>query len=223
MNKELLEQIRKEYKDYSKMTLKDYSELEELERNPIVIRYKYLLKLKDDIARSNFYDGKDPNYTCEVISKYGRGSITETNNIWCWLVDISARKYETIFNKALDDFSRNDLVSVYRDLENSKKTIVIPYTEQASFEATHKVVRGKRYIADFEDRYCNTRYPFFDLCLKESEEAAITFVMAEEQKRQNEVEAQKKEELANLDFCLNQGVITEEHYNNQKRLILAKK
>ena len=51
MNKEIIQQIRQEYNDFYKISKGDLQEIKELEQNPIVQRYRYLLNLKNSIER----------------------------------------------------------------------------------------------------------------------------------------------------------------------------
>ena len=45
MNKEILKQIKQEYNELHKIAKGDLKEIEELEKSPIVQRYKYLLNI----------------------------------------------------------------------------------------------------------------------------------------------------------------------------------
>ena len=180
MQKELYDQIQKDYSDYKRMVNKDYEELEELENNPIVKRYKYLLQLKDDIARTNFYDGKNPDFICEVINRYGKGLITETLNIWAWFLNISVGKYEEIFKKTLEGMDKDGMISVYIDIENSKVVKVIPLEQKDTFEKENRVVKGNMSIYDASDRYYNTRYKFFKLYVNEGEDIAVKTIIEQE-------------------------------------------
>ena len=55
-----------------------------------------------------------------------------------------------------------------------------------AFETKNKVIRGKRTIEDAEDRYFNTRYEYFNLCINEGQEAAIKTMLFEEKSRLEE-------------------------------------
>ncbi len=220
MKKEELEQIRKEYTEERRLIQSDFEEIKELEENPIVKRYKYLLELQ----RS--YIGVDNCYKdviSKLIKKYGSGALDETNHIWFWAIDLSIKRYEEIFGKPYYDEDKEHMVSVYFDLEDATRTVTIPLSEQATFEQENKVVRGKRFINDFQDRYYNTRYKFFDLCIKKGQDEAIKAMLEEERFWKNEVETAKRQELASLEDCLKYHLVSEKDYLSQKEKILMKK
>ena len=84
MEKDILEMIKQDYSDMEKISTRDYSEIAELEKNPIVQRYRYLIGLKE--SRDLIEYGK----RCivgKIIEKYGHGLIKESNNIWCLLFE----------------------------------------------------------------------------------------------------------------------------------------
>ena len=95
MDKEILEQIKNEYNELYKISIGDFEEIKELEQNPLVQRYKYLLDLKASFDRVDNYYKK--SYIFEkIINKYGNGKIDVTNNLWFWFFDVSISQYEKI-------------------------------------------------------------------------------------------------------------------------------
>ncbi len=222
MNKEILKQIKQEYNELHKIAKGDLKEIEELEKSPIVQRYKYLLNIKksfdrvDDCYRQSHIFG-------EIINKYGNGLIEPTNNLWFWFLDGSVSKYEEMFKTVLDETDKDRIVCIYLDLENSKKVIVVPIEEQDTFEAMHKVIRGKRTIFNAQDRYFNARYEYFNLCINEGQEIAIRTMLHEENCRLEETKKVRNEELKDLNDYLNYNLISQEEYEKRRQLVLSKK
>ena len=112
---------------------------------------------------------------------------------------------------------------VYLDLENSNKFKVIKKEDQSLFEENNEVIYGKRDINDSIDRYYNTRYRFFSLCLKYGQEKAVLQMLQEEQERQRETMELKTKLLQELEEKLKYNLITKDNYDIEKVRILAKK
>lgn len=180
MEKDILEMIKREASDMKKIADRDYSEISELEKDPIVQRYLYLKGLKE--SRDLIEDGK----RCivgKVIDKYGHGLIKDSNNIWCFLFESDAKAIREVFFPGifLDGNVRDDqVIVVYRDLENSERINFITKDKQEEFEATHKVVFGKSSILDPAGRYYNTRHQFFEDCINDGQEAAVKKVLSKD-------------------------------------------
>jgi len=222
MNKEILEKIKQDYIDMDKISKGDFSEITELEKNPIIQRYKYLL----DIKKS--YYGIDDDYRQfhslgEIINRYGNGLIAQTNNIWFWFSDMPIRKYEEMFSTSLDKTDKDSIIAVYIDLENSKRVIPIPIDKQIDFESTNNVIRGKRTIIDPADRYYSARCEFFNLCVNEGQNPAVKMVLQEELSRAKKIEEEKEYELTQLGNLLNFGAISEDEYAKKKQIALSKR
>lgn len=222
MNKEIIQQIRQEYNDCYKISKGDLQEIKELERNPIVQRYRYLLNIKDSIERID--DCYKQSYIVgEIINKYGNGFIESTNNLWFWFLDCSISQYEKMFKTISEETDKDRIVCIYLDIENSKKVIVIPFEERDAFETINKVIRGKRTILDSQDRYFNARYEYFNLCINEGQETAIKTMLCEEKCRLEETKKIRDEELKKLSDCLNYNLINQEEYAKRRQLILSKR
>ena len=88
--------MQEEYHDIKKIVEGDFSEIEELENNSAVQRYKKLLGLKD----SRFEFRNENDITGYLLSKYGRGVIQETNHIWFFVYELSLQKYEEFFHSS---------------------------------------------------------------------------------------------------------------------------
>lgn len=217
MDKETLKQLKQDYNDITKIATGDLKELEELEKNPAVKRYKHLLNIKDLVNTKD-----ESELFGEIINKYGNGLIKSTNNLWFWYLDISASDYEKTFNKPLENIPKDQIVSVYVDIENSTKIIAIPFAEKATFEAQNKVIRGKRTIADPEDRYYNTKFSFFTNCLQKDQKRATQTMLEEENRRLEETIKNQAHELEKLTSCYNHNLITQEEYKKAKQLIFSK-
>ncbi len=119
----------------------------------------------------------------KLMDKYGKGLIKETNKLWFFLNNMQIAKYEEIFATKIDGDDKTKIVSVYIDIENSSKVICIPLEEQVKFEEEHNIIRGKRSIHDYWDRYYNIRYEFFKTCIETTEENAVKKLLEEEQIR----------------------------------------
>lgn len=222
MDREILIKIKQDYTNMVKISGGDFSEIAKLENNPIVQRYKHLLRIKESYYGADDYY-RQANFFSEIIHKYSNGLIKQTNNIWFWFFDVSVRTYEEIFSTTLDMMDKDRIVAVYRDLENSTRVITIPIENQGEFESNNNVIRGKRTIIDSEDRYYNTKYEFFNLCINGDQDLAVNRMLQEELSRAKEIEEEKEQELTQLDALLNYKVISEEEYGQRKQAVLSKK
>ena len=112
MEKEILEMIKKEVSDMEKIAVRDYSEIEKLEKDPNVQRYIYLKGLKENRdlieygARGIIYD---------IIEKYGHGLIKESNNIWCFLFESEVKDVKGIPISYLNDFDDDEKMLKIKD------------------------------------------------------------------------------------------------------------
>ena len=170
MENDILEKMRQESADMTKIARGDYSEIEELKMNPAVKRYLYLQELKD--SRDLIEDG-ERIVVGKLIGKYGSGLINKTNNIWCCLCEVPASIAKSVFGIKLATANENERVIVYFDIENAAIKVAIKKEEQADFEASHKVVFGKQTIYDCTDRYFNTRQQFFSDCIEHGQEVSV--------------------------------------------------
>ena len=170
MENEIIKTIKTDCDSMRKLANGDYSEIKELEKNPAVIRYLYLTDLR---YSHDIVDHKEKHITDLIIEKYGSGAIKETNNIWCYLYDTAASRIKDVSTVNPNSFDDNEVVAIYRDIEDSTRIMAIKKEEKESFEASHKVVFGDSQILDGNDRYYNTRRMFFDACIKESQEEAV--------------------------------------------------
>lgn len=176
MKKSVLRRIIEEYKNIKKIAEGDFSEIEELEKNPIQRYKKYLLMLKE----SRFEFKNEDRIIGQILSDYSQ----ETNIIWCFVYEMSVQKYEECFNETLKEYDKNSTVLVYFDIENSQRYITINKEEQESFESTHKVIRGNLSIQDGADRYYNVRHEFFSSCLEDGQDVAIQKILTKYSKTQ---------------------------------------
>lgn len=128
-----------------------------------------------------------------------------------------------MFKTTLEETDKDKIVCIYLDIENSKKVIVIPLEEQDAFESVNKTIRGKRTILDAQDRYFNTRYEYFNLCINEGQETAVKTMSSEEKCRLEEIKKIRDEELRELSDCLNYNLVTQEEYTKRRQLLLSKR
>jgi hypothetical protein len=171
MEKEILEAMKKEYKDMETIANRDHSEFKELENDPKVQRYLYLKKLMD--SRTLIESGT--KYIAdELVDKYGSGKIRQSNNIWCYYFENEGKKLKYYIYTEKEDFTDDDIVVVYIDIENEHRTVAIKKENQEEFEKNNIVVYGNMSIQDPYDRYYNTRLQFFKECLANGQEAAVT-------------------------------------------------
>ena len=177
MEIELYEKIKKRQEEYEKLAKGDYSEILKLKQTELVKRYLYLIELKEYVDETNFYDGKDPNIAVEVIEKYGTGKIHRTNEIWMSIIEFSKEDYEKFFNKPLPNISNGTMVTMYWDIENKAREVVIPAEAKDEFESTHRVISGDLSILDAWDRYFNARYQFFNIMFSEGQEVAVAKIL----------------------------------------------
>ena len=172
MEKDILNKIRQECTDMKKIIRGDLSEIKELEKNPAVQRYCYLMSLKNS---QDLIERGERAIIGQIIEKYGNGRIEKTNDIWCFLFELPAEKIKKI---PLGDVEKNQIMAVYQDIEDSSRMIAITKDEQEEFESTHNVVLGNSKIFDESDRYYNIRHKFFDACINSSQEEAIQKVLS---------------------------------------------
>lgn len=160
MENEILEKIKKDYKDMMTIAGGDYSEIEELKKHPAVQRYLQLVKLQDNpsIIRAGMSEYFEREILGEIIGKYGYGKIKETNHIWF------------LYYEAVKD---GEEILVYVDIEDKSQRIVIKKEDRDEFERTHIVIYGNSNICSGEDRYYNIREMFFGNCLTEGQEVAV--------------------------------------------------
>ena len=108
-----------------------------------------------------------------ILDKYGRNNIEKTNEIWFLLYEVPAKTYKKWNQKSQLEIDDDKIVLVYKDIENSSKTIFINKDEQEEFEMTHTIIEGNLKINDPIDRYYNARHEFFNLCINEGQEVAV--------------------------------------------------
>ena len=116
----------------------------------------------------------------KLIDKYGNGLIKNTNNLWVWLLETDINNYERLFKTSLEETDKNKIINVYVDLENSNIVTCVTLEDKDHFEETHNVLKGKRTIIDFNDRYFNLRYEFFKLSLNYEQKDVVKKLLEEE-------------------------------------------
>lgn len=175
MKSDILEKIKQESRDMKRIVNRDYSEIEELKRDPAVQRYLYLMELKDsrDLAESG-----ESIVPSVILSKYGSGEIKETNNIWCFIYEAPAKNMVGVTDEEVSGYDDDQVLALYYDIENNTKRIVVKKEDRKAFEAANKVVFGSPHIYDGFDRYFNTRYHFFSDCISDGQEKAVERILA---------------------------------------------
>ncbi len=174
MNNKIYEEIVEKAKSMEKIVEEDYSEIEELEKNPIVQKYLYLMDLKKDHDLAD--DGKFA-IPYKLATEYAE-TIKETNNIWFMFCELSAeRACELVDIDVPYGISNNEMVVIYRDIENVNRYNVISKKERESFEATHNIAYGNTEIEEPFGRYFDARRDFFDDCIKHTQDYAIQKVL----------------------------------------------
>ena len=173
MKDSVLKRISDEYKDIKMITEGDFSEIEELEKDPTVRRYKHLLALKS--ARFEFEN--EDIIIGHLMSMFEQRCAEDTNDIWCLVYELPYNVYEERFNSTVDGASNDSPVLVYFDIENNQRHVAITKSEQESFESTHRVVVGKLSIQDSADRYYNVRQEFYQSCIKDGQEVAVKKIL----------------------------------------------
>ena len=170
MKEEMLKTIKQEYHDMEKIAHRDYSEITELEKDSKVQRYIYLNKLKNDY---DIVEYGDKHIVDTLMKKYGQGLIESTNDMWFRYLETTGKFTKKYGLSDANKFDDNEPVVIYLDIEDTSKVVVLKKEEQEEFEKTHNIVHGDLNIVDCSGRYYNTRHKFFDLCLKENQEAAV--------------------------------------------------
>lgn len=196
MNKEILQKIKQEYTRLGSPS-------------------------KTDSYTDAFYKGSD---TVEgIIKKYGSGSIKQTNNLWVWLSDMTVNDYEETFGITLDKDNKNRQISVYVDIENSNRMVAVPFEQQADFEYSSTVVRGKQTISNPYDRYSDVRREFFLLCINEGQEQAVKTLLEKEKTRIKEEIERNRQKRENSDESLTYDLIIKKSPEKKNQKVLAKK
>ena len=177
MENEVIERIRKEYKDITEAINSNFRELGMLESNAVVRRYNYLKNLRDKYEYSpDFKTNKSILDHC--IEEYGYGKPRQTNEIWLYMFECSIERFEQLFRVRLLEQDKSKIVVVYYDIENRAKHAIVPKENQEEYESTHNVVYGKETIYDCMDRYYNLRREFFVSCVGEGQEKAVEMVLS---------------------------------------------
>ena len=183
MENEVIENIRKEYKDITGVIDSNFRELGLLEDNAVVKRYKYLKGLKDKVQCGELKDNKSVLDHC--IEEYGYGKPRQTNEIWLYMLECTVEKFEQLFKVRLLEQDKSKTVVLYYDIENRAKHAIVPKENQEEYESTHNVVYGKETIYDCMDRYYNLRREFFVSCVEEGQEKAVGMVLSKYSRRSN--------------------------------------
>lgn len=172
MKKEIYDEMMNYFDMACKIMKEDFSELKELEEKPDVIRYKELMKMKEDI--NSIRNINELIEQCKV--KFGF-KLEETNNIWVYAYESSCEECERIFYKDLGEEYKNKRVVVYCDLESACKYKYIPYEDKEEFESSNRVIYGNMDMLSFSDRYYDARTNFFKYAILEGQEQAVQKVL----------------------------------------------
>ena len=175
MDKNTLEAIKSEAMDMKKIAEGDYSEIKKLEENPIVQKYLHLKALQD----SPYGVRNNDDVVYRIMDNYAYGLINDTNDIWVYYFEkaVGILKERGFSSIPLDGYDDDQVLVIYKDLENGERLIAIREEEQKEFESTHKVTYGKESIYDSQDRYFNIRYQFFKSVIEENQEEAVKRVL----------------------------------------------
>ena len=180
MENELLETVKRECKDITELFTSDFAEIDKLEKNPIVQRYKYLIKLRDQSIYNGFVsDDKILDYCLE---QYVYGKVRETNDIWLLMIEGTVGEFEKLFGIQLLEKDKSKVAIFYKDIEDPTRTNLVLKEDQEEFEKAHRVVTGKEYIYDCEGRYYNLKHEFFTSCVKDGQENAVQMILKKYQK-----------------------------------------
>ncbi len=181
MEQEMLEKLKAEYNDISKMLSNNFEEIVELEKNPIIIRYNYLKSIQNSAERCDYYNSDDykKKYFLDLcIKKYGIS--WQTNNIYVFMFECTQKRLEDLLHQtlSLSKDSKDNMVAYYVDIENPAKYKIMSNENQKEFESTHRVVYGKEHILDCYDRYYNVRREFFTSCVEDGQDNAVQKVLS---------------------------------------------
>lgn len=173
MENEVLDEIKEEYNDISKLINSNFSEISELENNPIVKRYKYLKWLKNEVEFRRFNNSKDILDYC-IDQKL---DIKKTNDIWMYMFECPIEEWERITNTKISEEDKSKVIVWYANIENLSNEELVLKEKQKEFESTHKVVTGKETILDCYDRHYNLRHEFFTSCVEEGQDIAVQKIL----------------------------------------------
>ena len=175
MENEILEKIKKEYKDIGESLNSNFREINRLEDNQFVKRYNYLKGLKEQVSSGCFDDSKSVLDYC--IEKHGYGKVRQTNEIWLFMFECPIRTFERMFNIRLIEEDKSKIIEYYTDIENKAKHAIVLKGNQEEFERKHNIITGKKDILDYIDRYNNARHEFFISCVEEGQNRAVKMIL----------------------------------------------
>ena len=177
MKKEIYDAMMDYYDSSYRVLTGDYSELEELEKDPKVQKYIILQKLK-----SNPYAPQNKDELVnECQEKFGV-DLEKANDIWVFMCELPYATCTIRFKAALDEKYINQNIAVYRNIE-SRMLRFVARENKKEFESKHKVIYGNPNIFDYNDRYNNARFNFFKYMISDGQEKAVEKILSLYKKR----------------------------------------
>ena len=177
MKKEIYDDMMDYYDSSYKILIGDYSELEELEKDPKVQKYIILQELKN-----NPYPPQNKDELVNECQKKFGISLEETNDIWIFMCELPYESCVLRFKAVLDKKYINQNIAVYRNIE-SRMLKFVTEEDKKEFESKHIVIEGNLDISDFNDRYNNARFTFFKSMIDDSQEKAVEKILSLYKKR----------------------------------------
>ena len=167
MKKEIYDAMMEYYDSSYKILTGDYSELEELEKDPKVQKYITLQELK-----SNPYPPQNKDELINECQKKFGINLEKTNDIWVFMCELPYVSCTLRFKAFLDEKYINQNISIYQNIE-SRVLKFVAEEDKKEFESKHKVIDGNPDISDFFDRYNNVRFNFFKSMINDGQEKAV--------------------------------------------------
>ena len=177
MKKEIYDAMMDYYDSSYRVLTGDYSELEELEKDPKVQKYITLQELK-----SNPYAPQNKDELVNKCQEKFGVDLEKANDIWVFMCELPYATCIIRFKAVLDEKYINQNIAVYRNIE-SRMLRFVAEEDKKKFESKHRVIEGNPDISDFNDRYNNARFNFFKSMINDGQEKAVEKILSLYKKR----------------------------------------
>jgi hypothetical protein len=178
MENELLKKMKLDVEDTKYLVTTHLDEINYLEHNPIVKRYRKLLHLKYELDHGLRLKTDDEIIRYEYW-KYTQGIIQQTNEIYFLIGVYDSKKYFELTKLKIDE---NSEVLVYLNLENEQMHIAISLEEQENFESTHNVIKSLSDTQYIMGEYYKIREEFFVDCVNSGQDVAVKKILSKNKK-----------------------------------------
>ena len=139
MKQEILDSIREEYEDITKMIETDF--IETRDENITVARHNKLRRIEEYYwhDRSSGIASDDFAMYEALRAKFKASEVKETNNILMYISEMEYDTYLRLFREEMEGKDPNTTYVLYMDIEDETKYFV-KSSEKEEFEKTHQVI-----------------------------------------------------------------------------------